>query len=263
MSTSSIHKTAIISDNAVIGDNCAIGPYCIIGEHVRVGENCTLHSHVVLDGHLTLGNDCELYSFCCLGKQTQDLKFKGETTYVRIGNNNIIREYVTINSSTGAGNITQIGDNCFIQSYCHIAHECRLGNNIIMSSGAMLSGHTEVDDNAIIGGYTGVVQFIKIGKMAMIGGYSKLTHDVLPFTIADGIPAEMRVINKIGMERNGKSKGSIKIVADAFKKIVRSTNTLESASKEIKKKYPGNPEIEEIIDFISKSSCGLARPKFD
>ncbi len=261
MSTASIHKTAIISEGAIIGDNCTIGPYCIIGEHVRIGDNCKLQSHVVLDGHLTLGNACELYSFCCLGKQTQDLKFKGETAYVKIGNNNIIREYVTVNSSTGTGNITLIGDDCFIQSYCHIAHECRLGNNIIMSSGAMLSGHTEVDDNAIIGGYTGVVQFVKIGKMAMIGGYSKLTHDVLPFTIADGIPAEMRVINKIGMERNGKSKETIKIVSDAFKKIIRSTLTLEEATTEIQDIFPDSPEISEIIDFISKSRCGLARKK--
>jgi len=259
MEKTSIHNTAVVSNSAQIGEDCTVGPYCVIGDHVKLGPACILHSHVVLDGHLTIGEKCEFYSFCCIGKQTQDLKFKGDITYVEIGSNNVIREYVTVNSSTQEGNKTIIGNNCFIQSYCHIAHECRLGNNIIMSSASMLSGHCQVDDYAIIGGYSGAVQFVRIGTMAMVGGYSKLTHDVLPYTIADGMPAEMRVINKIGMERNGVSRDSIKAVASAFKTIVHSNLTVKEAVEKIKQ--TDCQEIDTIIEFISNSQKGLARSK--
>ena len=135
-----IHSTAIVDPKAIVGDSCDIGPYCAIGPEVNLGAGCNLHSHVVIDGHTSLGDECEVFPFACLGKKTQDLKYKGEETYVRIGSRTVIREYVTVNAATGGGATTAIGDDCLIQSYCHVAHDCTLGNKVIMSSAAMLSG---------------------------------------------------------------------------------------------------------------------------
>ena len=261
MAESTIHPTSIVSSEAQIGSMCRIGPYCTVGAFVNLGHNCTLHSHVVLDGHLTIGDHCEFFPFACIGMKTQDLKYKGETTYVEIGTHNVFREYVTVNAATIGGNKTTIGDNCLIQSYCHIAHECSLGNHVIMSSGAMLSGHVEIDDCAVIGGYVGVVQFVKIGRMAMVGGYSKLAQDVLPYCIAEGVPAELRSVNKIGMERNGKSSTTIRVVNDAFKKIIRSGMPLEQVSQTLRTDHPDNREIDDMLNFIARSRRGLARPR--
>ena len=254
---------SVISPKAQLGADCEIGPYCKIGEDVVLGSKCKLHSHVVLDGDLVVGDNCEFYPFSCIGMQTQDLKYKGERTRVTIGSNNVFREYVTVNAATSSANHTSVGNGCLIQSYCHIAHECQLGNHVIMSSGAMLSGHVEVDDYAVIGGYVGVVQFVKIGTMAMVGGYSKLAQDVLPYCIAEGVPAELRSINKIGMERNGKSPQEIRIVIKAFKQIIRSGLPLENVASDLSTEYPDSLEIKQILDFISRSDRGLARPRLN
>ena len=261
MAETFIHPNSIVSPDAEVGDGCNIGPFCHIGEFVKLGKHCKLHSHVVLDGHLTVGDRCEFFPFSCLGMTTQDLKYKGDITHVEIGSNNVFREYVTVNSPTSKGNKTAIGNNCLIQSYCHIAHECQIASHVIMSSGAMLSGHVEVDDYAVIGGYVGVVQFVKIGTMAMVGGYSKLSQDVLPYCIAEGVPAETRSINKIGMERHGKSATTIKIVGNGFKKIIRSGMSLENGVKSLHKEYPACSEIKDMLNFIVRSDRGLARPK--
>ncbi len=261
MAETLIHPSSVISPGARIGDGCRVGPFCYVGEHVVVGGNCTLHSHVVLDGHLRMGAGNEVYSFACLGKQTQDLKYKGDTTYVEIGDRNLIREYVTINSSTGGGNTTRLGSDCMIQSYCHIAHECQVGNHVVMSSGAMLSGHVEVGNSAIIGGYAGVVQFVRIGTMAMLGGFSKLAQDILPYCIAEGAPAAIRAVNKIGMDRNGKSRETIKAVTDAFRTIIRSGLTAEEAQAALRESYPDTPEVAEMLAFTTSGSRGLARPR--
>ena len=263
MEETTIHSTSSISSNARIGDGCYIGPFCRVGEFVTLGKKCKLHSHVVLDGYLTVGDRCEFFPFACIGMQTQDLKYKGDITHVEIGSNNVFREYVTVNSATMADNKTVIGNHCLIQSYCHIAHECRLGSHVIMSSGAMLSGHVEVNNYAVIGGYVGVVQFVKIGVMAMVGGYSKLAQDVLPYCIAEGVPAETRSINKIGMERKGKSPETIKVIADAFKKIMRSGMALDHVVKILRKEYPESVEIGEMLEFIANSDRGLARPRMN
>lgn len=263
MAESLIHPNSTVSPDAQIGSECRIGPYCSVGAYVNLGHNCTLHSHVVLDGHLTIGAHCEFFPFACIGMKTQDLKYKGETTYVEIGSHNVFREYVTVNAATIGGNKTVIGNNCLIQSYCHIAHECSLANNVIMSSGAMLSGHVKIDDFAVIGGYVGVVQFVKIGRMAMVGGYSKLAQDVLPYCIAEGVPAEIRSINKIGMERGGKSPATIRVVNNTFKKIIRSGMSIEKATQVLRSEYPDNAEIEDMLNFIAQSNRGLARPKLN
>ncbi len=258
---STIHPTAIIESGARISAGCQIGPYCHIGAHVALESGCRLQSHVVLDGHLSVGPECEFFSFACIGKKTQDLKYKGEVSYVTIGARNVIREYVTIHAATQGGGSTRVGSDCLIQSYCHIAHECQLGNKVIMSSGAMLAGHVEVGNGAVIGGLAGVAQFVKIGDIAMIGGYSKLTHDVLPFTIADGMPAVMRAVNKIGMERNGKSAAAIKMATHAFRTILKSDLTLEQAAEELQAEYPDDEDMQVILRFLARADRGLARPR--
>ena len=214
-----IHSWAIIHPNAHIGSGCEIGPYCVIGEHVALGEKCKLHSHVVIDGHTTLGRENEIFPFASIGLKTQDLKWKGGVTRTEIGDGNTFREYVTIHSATSDGEFTRVGSHNTILAYCHIAHNCQLGNKIIMSNVATLAGHVTVEDHAVIGGLAAVHQFCRIGKLAMIGGCSKVVQDVPPFMIADGNPAETRTVNKIGMERNGVSEeaqGALKLGLQNF-----------------------------------------------
>jgi UDP-N-acetylglucosamine acyltransferase len=256
-----IDATAVIDPKAEIASDCVIGAYCVVGPNVRIGSGTELHSHVVLDGHLTVGEDCNIYPFACLGKQTQDLKFKGEVTYASVGDRTVIREYVTINCATGGGDCTRVGSDCLIQSYCHVAHDCQVGDHVIMSSGAMLSGHVEVGDYAIVSGYTGVVQFVRIGACAMVGGYSKLIQDVLPYCIADGIPAEIRVPNKVGMERRGMTRETIDAVRHALQVIIHDGHTSEAAAAELQDAAAEHPQVREMLDFMAGTQRGLARPK--
>lgn len=261
MSDTKIHPTAIVAPQAEIGEGCEIGPYSVVGEHVKLGAGCRLHAHAVVQGHTGLGDECEVFPFAAVGTIGQDLKYKGDVTYVAIGCRTKIREYATVHLATEHNNVTRIGDDCLIQAYCHVAHECVLGNRIVMSSGAMLSGHAEIDDGAIIGGMTGVVQFVKVGTLAFVGGYCKLTQDVLPFCIADGIPGETRAVNKIGMDRNGRSRDAIRTVTQAYKKIFRAGLSLEKAMEELTEEFPQSPEIATIQAFLARGSKGLARPR--
>ena len=201
-----VHPTAIVHPKANIGPGCEIGPYCVIGGHVALGGKCKLHSHVVIDGHTKLGKENEIFPFASIGLKTQDLKWKGGVTRTDIGDANTFREYVTIHSATSDGEVTRVGSHNTILAYCHIAHNCMLGSRIIMSNVATLAGHVTVEDYAVIGGLAAVHQFCRIGKMAMIGGCSKVVQDVPPFMMADGNPAETRTVNKTGMERNGVSE---------------------------------------------------------
>jgi UDP-N-acetylglucosamine acyltransferase len=181
-----LHPSAIIHPNARVGADCEIGPYCVIGEHVELGERCRLHSHVVIDGHTRLGRENEIFPFASIGLKTQDLKWTSGLTRTEIGDHNTFREYGTVNSATGDGETTIIGSDNHILAYCHIAHNVRLGNHIIMSNVATLAGHIVVEDHAVIGGLAAVHQFCRIGRMAMVGGCSKVVQDVPPFMIADG-----------------------------------------------------------------------------
>ena len=256
-----IHPSAVVMDGAEIGAGCDIGPFCYIGPDVRLGQNCKLQAHVVIDGHTTLGDDNEVYSFACLGKKTQDLKDDGEVSYVEVGNGNVFREYTTINAATAGGDTTRVGDNCHILSYSHIAHDCTIGNNVIISSSFMVAGHVTIEDNAIISGLGGIVQFVRVGAGSFIGGFTKLAKDLLPYTIAEGIPAETRSINKVGMERRGMSKDEVKAAHQAFKTILRSGLTVEEAAAELRRDYADYDVVEQMVAFAESSTVGLARPK--
>ena len=210
---SQIHSTAVIEDGARIAEGCHIGPYCIIGPNVTLGKGCTLHSHVVIDGHTELGVANVIYPFASIGLQSQDLKHSGGTTHTRIGNQNTFREYVTVHSATNDGDATVIGSRNNLLAYTHVAHDCQLGDHIVMSNVATLAGHVTVEDRAIIGGIAAVHQFCRIGTMSIIGGCSKVVQDVPPYMLADGNPTITRALNKEGLKRNdvsGESQAALK-----------------------------------------------------
>lgn len=255
-----IHPTAVIAQGAKIGADCIIGPYCVIGEHVELGDRCHLRSHVVIDGATTLGTDNEIYPFASLGLRTQDLKWKGGTTYTKIGNHNTLREYVTVNSGTGDGESTIIGDNNLIMAYCHVAHNCVLGNNIIISNGLAMAGHVTVDDYAVISGLVTIHQFVRIGTMSMTGGSSKVNQDVPPYMMVDGNPVKTRTLNRVGLERRGVSPEAQSQLKHAFRVIFRSGLAFDNAIQQLEAELPNMlPEVRGLITFIRNSPRGVAR----
>ena len=254
-----IHATAIIHPKAQIAESCDIGPYCVIGENVSVGENSKLHSHVVIDGHTMLGAHNEIFPFASIGLKTQDLKWKGGVTRVEIGDHNTFREYVTIHSATSDGDATRVGSHNHILAYCHIAHDCMLGDHIIMSNVGTLAGHVTVEDHAIVGGLAAVHQFCRIGKMAIIGGCSKVVQDVPPFMLADGNPAETRTVNKVGLERNGLSEEVQSALRNAYKILFREGLTIPNALAKIESDLPQSPELSHLIQFVRTSRRGISK----
>jgi len=253
------HPTAIVHPGAQVGPGCEIGPYCVVGEHVTLGEKCKLHSHVVIDGHTRLGRENEIFPFASIGLKTQDLKWKGGLTRVEIGDGNTFRECVTIHSATGDGEVTSVGSHNHILAYCHIAHNCVLGDHIIMSNVATLAGHVTVGDYAVIGGLVAIHQFCRIGKMSMIGGCSKVVQDVPPFMLADGNPAETRTINKIGMERNGISETVQSALRQAYKILFREGLTVGNALVLLDKELPKVEEVQYLVQFVQSSQRGISK----
>lgn len=254
-----IHPTSVIHPGAKIGANCEIGPFCVIGEHVVLGDGCCLHSHVVVDGHTVLGNANEIFPFASIGLKTQDLKWKGGTTHTRIGEGNTFREYVTVHSATGDGEVTEIGSKNHILAYCHIAHNVKIGSKVIMSNVATLAGHVIVEDHAVIGGLAAVHQFCRIGKMSIIGGCSKVVQDVPPFMLADGNPAETRTVNKVGMERNGIAEEAQSALKMAFKILFREGLTISNALIRIENELPKLEEVKHLVEFVRASERGISK----
>jgi UDP-N-acetylglucosamine acyltransferase len=226
---------------------------------VAIGANCRLHSHIVIDGHTTLGKDNQIFPFASIGLQTQDLKWKGGLTRTEIGDNNTFREYVTIHSATGDGEVTKVGSNNHILAYSHIAHNVILGSGVIMSNVATLAGHVIVEDFAVVGGLAAIHQFCRIGKMSIVGGCSKVVQDVPPFMLADGNPAETRTVNKVGMERNGISEPAQSALRQAFKILFREGLTIPNALARIEQDLPSLPEIEHLIKFVRQSERGISK----
>lgn len=255
----SIHSTAVIHPAARLGADCVIGPYCVIGECVALGARCRLHSHVVIDGHTELGDDNEIFPFASIGLKTQDLKWKGGVTRTKIGSHNTFREYVTIHSATGDGEVTTVGSHNHILAYCHIAHNVTLGNHVIMSNVATLAGHITVEDRAIIGGLAAVHQFCRIGTMSIIGGCSKVTQDIPPYMMADGNPAEVRTINKVGLERKGVSKETQMALRQAYKILFREKLTVPNALAKIEADLPSLPELQHLVEFVRGSERGISK----
>lgn len=254
-----IHPTAIISEGAVLGDNVDVGPYCVIGPFVRIGDRTRLMSHVVIDGHTTIGRECSIFPFASLGTQTQDLKFKGGTTYVEIGDNTTIREYVTVNSGTNDGEKTVVGSRCHIMAYCHVAHACVVGNDVIMSNCATLAGHVIVEDHAILGGLSAVHQFGRVGTMCMVGGMSRVAQDVTPYMIIEGNPAEVRGPNSIGLKRRNVEENVQRLIKEAYRILFREGLSTSQAVEKIKTDLEQIPEIIHLLKFVEGSERGIIK----
>ena len=256
---SEIRSTAVIEEGAQVGDGCRIGPYCVIGPDVRLGSGCKLHSHVVVDGHTEIGEGNEFYPFCSIGLKTQDLKWDGGVSGTEIGFNNTFREYVTIHSATGGGDVTVIGSHNNLLAYTHVAHDCRLGDHIIMSNVGTLAGHVIVEDRAIVGGLAAVHQFCRIGTMSIIGGCSKVVQDVPPYMMLDGNPAATRTLNKEGLKRNGVNEDTKKSMRQAYRILFRSEQTFTNAVKQVRADVATSPELEHLLAFIESSERGIAK----
>lgn len=254
-----IHPTAVIHPGARLGPGCVIGPFCVIGEHVELGDGCRLHSHVVIDGHTVLGARNELFPFASIGLKTQDLKWKGGTTWTRVGDDNTFREHVTVHSATGDGETTLVGSHNHILAYCHLAHNVTLGSHVIMSNVATLAGHVTVEDHAVIGGLAAIHQFCRVGRMAIIGGCSKVVQDVAPYMLADGNPAETRALNKVGLERNAVPPEAMTALKQCHRLLFRENLTQAAALARIRADIATSPEVEHLARFVETSQRGLCR----
>ena len=246
-----IHSTAIIDSKAKISENVHIGPYCVIGPNVEINENTEIQSHVNISGNTKIGKGNKIYPFVSIN-DPQDLKYNGETTDLVIGDNNKIREYVTINPGTvGGGGKTIIGNNCLFMVSSHVAHDCQLGNNIIIANNVAIAGHAIIDDHVIIGGNSAVQQFTRIGKMAMIGGMTGVLHDVIPYGLSTGNRNSLQGLNLIGLRRSKFANKDILGLSDAYKEIFATKNLTENLSK-LNGSFKDNPLVKDVIEFITK-----------
>jgi len=252
-----IHPTAIVEKGAKIGQGVQVEPYAIIKENVTLEDNVTIKSFVYIDGFTTIGEGSTIWPSASIGTKTQDLKFRGEKTYVRIGKRCEIREFVTINSSCSAETSVEVGDDCLIMAYCHIAHNCKVGNRVIMSNNATLAGHVEVEDYAIIGGYTPIHQFVRIGCHAMVGGMTRVGQDIPPYTIGGDIPFRLAGLNLVGLKRHKFSLAVRKALAHSFRLVFRSDLSVEEALVKIEAEFPDFAEVKHFVHFCRQSKRGI------
>jgi UDP-N-acetylglucosamine acyltransferase len=255
-----IHPTAIISPDAQLEEGVEVGPYSIIRADVKIGKNTIVGPHTVIDNYTHIGEGCNIFHFCSIGAPPQDLKFGGEKTRVVIGNFNTIREYVSIHRGTSAGSgMTIIGNNNLLMAYVHIAHDCKLDNNIIISNSTGLAGHVHIEDHAIISPLCGVHQFCRIGAHSMIGGLSAVVKDIPPYTLAQGNHAKLFGLNIIGLKRRNFSEKSIKAITEAYRIVFRSSLLLDAAIKKVEAEVEDLPEVRNFIKFIKESERGVCR----
>ena len=254
---SQIHAQAVVEPGAKIGINVTVEPFAVVKSTVTLEDNVVIKSHAYIDGNTTIGEGTIIWPGASIGTKTQDLKFRGEKTYVVIGKNCEIREFVTINSSCQEGSVVRIGNNCLIMAYCHVAHNCEVGNNVVMSNNSMLAGHVTIGDFAVIGGMTPVHQFSRIGSYAMVGGFSRVPRDVPPYTLGGGFPYKFGGINIIGLKRHQFSLDVRSALSKAFRITYRSGLHLEDAIARIQKEVESCREIDHWIDFCKSSKRGL------
>lgn len=254
-----IHPTALVAEGAQIAADAIIGPYCTVSGMAVIGSGTELISHVVIEGNTTLGSGNRVSPFAVLGGRTQDLKFKGGFPGVRIGDNNTIREYVTINAATNEGDFTTVGNNCLIMAYTHVAHCCHIGNQVIIANACQIAGHVTIEDMATIEGLVGIVQFLRVGTMAFVGGVSKISKDLPPYMIAHGDPLEVRGFNKIGMERRGVSEAGRRAIKEAYRILYRQDAPVAQALDRIEAELEQTPEITHLLEFCRASEKGITR----
>jgi len=254
-----IHPTAVVDGGASVGNDVEIGPYSVVGPGVKIGGGTVVMSHVVLDGNTTIGAGCRVFPFASIGTQCQDLKFRGAKTFVEIGDGTVIREYVTVNSATSEGQVTRVGARCFVMAYCHVAHACEIGDDVIMANAATLAGHVVVEEKAIIGGMSAVHQFTRIGTMCMIGGCSRISQDCPPYMMVVGNPAEVVGPNSVGLRRRNVPAETRLHLKEAHRVVWRKGLATGEAVRQVREGIPGSPEIERFVAFIEKSERGIIR----
>jgi UDP-N-acetylglucosamine acyltransferase len=259
----SIHPTAVVDKAAQLGPDVSIGPYCVVGPKVKLGKGVRLHSHVVVDGITVVGDETEIYPFASIGTPPQDLKYKGEASELHIGKRCRIREHVTINPGTeGGGMKTTVGDECLIMVGAHVAHDCQLGNHVILVNNATLAGHVHVGDFAIIGGNSAVHQFVRIGAHAMIGGMSGVENDVIPYGTVMGDRAHLAGLNLVGLERRGFSKDDIRALRSAYRSLFAPEGTFQERLDSVANNNANVPAVADVVKFIrAKSSRALCQPR--
>ena len=256
-----IHPTAIVSPLAKLGNQVRIGPYCVIGANVELGDECVLHSHVVLEGHSKFGRGNEFFPFAMIGGKSQDLKYLGEPTALEVGDHNVFRENTTVHRGTHESLPTRIGSHNLLLCYAHVAHDCQLGDHIILSNSVGLAGHIVVEDYAIISGFAAAHQFCRIGRHSIVGGLSKVVQDVPPFMIVDGNPASTRGVNIIGLQRRGVPDDDIRALKAAYKKLfLKKDGNLATSISSLKASHAGDtPQVAHLIHFIESSERGIVR----
>jgi len=255
---SNIHPTAIVEPGAQLGADVTLGAYAFVGRETAIGDGTILHHHATVEGFTTVGRQCEIYPFTCIGTKTQDLKYRGGRPGTRIGDRNVFREYTSVHSATNDGEFTTIGHDNLLLAYCHVAHDCQIGNHLIASNSVGLAGHVIVDDHVTLGAKCGVHQFCRIGAYVMVGAMSKVVQDVPPYLIADGNPAIARSINKIGLERHGFTPERLEAVKHAFRLFYRAghnrTQALDAMNAHA---LASSDEFKAFLKFVTSSDRGL------
>jgi UDP-N-acetylglucosamine acyltransferase len=255
-----VHSTAIIAPGARLADDVTVGPYSIIGEHVEIGAGTRIGAHCVIEGHTRIGSDNRIFQFCSLGAAPQDKKYAGEPTRLEIGNGNTIREFCTLNVGTPEDKgVTTIGDDNWIMAYVHVAHDCLVGDHTIFANNATLAGHVDVGDWAILGGFTGVHQFVRVGAHSFCGVGTVLLQDLPPFVTVAGNPAAPHGINSVGLKRRGYSADAITAIRRAYKTLYRAGLTLDEARRELSERAAQIPELVPFAEFIAHSDRGIVR----
>jgi len=254
-----LHPTAIVEPGAQLGSDVMLGAYAYVGAGVTLGDGTRVHHHASVEGNTVLGAQCEVFPYACIGGKTQDLKFKGGNPGVRIGTRNVFREYVTIHAATNDGEFTRVGSDNVLLASCHVAHDCALGDHIVMSNGAVLAGHVTIEDHVVIGGYGGIHQFCRVGTFAMLSATAKLVHDLPPYFIADGTPAEIRAINRVGLERNGFTPEQLDRVKQIHRILYRDgLNRSQALEKLGAHAESASREFQHMLEFARRSERGLA-----
>ncbi len=252
-----IHPTAVIDPKAQLGNGVKIGPLAVIGPHVVLADNVEIGPHAVIDGWTEIGAGCRIFPAAMVGQITQDLKYKGEKTFVRIGEGTVIRECVTINSGTGENSETRIGSKCLLMAYAHVAHNCVVHDHVIIANCGTLAGHVEVHHGAVIGGLSAVHQFCRIGRLCIVGGCSKVVQDTPPFLMVDGHPAKAWGLNAVGLRRHGMGRDVCEKLKKVFRIVYRSGYSITHAVKVVRNEFPDDPHASEFLDFISSARRGI------
>lgn len=263
MSSARVHATAIVDPHAELGSDVEIGPACVVGPHVRLGDRTRLVAHVFIDTHTAIGKDCTIYPFAALGGPPQDLSYKGEPTRLEIGDNNVIREHATMHRGTVRGrSVTTIGNNCLIMGNCHVAHDCHVGDNVIMAQTSTIGGHVRVGDYAFLGGLSGVHQYGRVGRHAFVGASALMTTDLIPYGSAIGNHAHLGGLNVVGLKRRGFTREQIHDLRAAYRLLFAEEGTFQERIEDAAQLYANNPEVMEIVDFVrADASRPLCMPR--